>query len=317
MIKYFIRRLLIMIPTLIGILLIVYILTYSLPGTAQGTFPAYGDGDALDSVYEALGAGENIATRFIRYCYNVVVHGTLGPSTGLGRTIGDDIKMRAQRTLILCAIAFVFTVLIGVPAGICAATHKNKWQDHSVSFMTLAFSSVPSYFLALMLVIVFVLGLKLIKSVSFYSWESYILPAVVLCSGGIALASKMTRSCVIDILEKPYITALRAKGLRRKRVLYVHVLRNSLIPIVSSLGNIIIQLLCSTLIVENFFNINGLGPYLVSAVSSRNQYALLGGVLFTAVIIMLVSIVCDLCCILVNPQIKAQYGKKRAAANGK
>ncbi len=305
-----------MIPTLLGILLVVYILIYSLPGTSKSAFPAYGDGDALDSVYETLGAGENIATRFVRYCYNVVAHQTLSPESRAGQSVLDDLKLRAPRTLILSAVALVFTILIGIPAGICAATHKNKWQDHSVSFLTLTFSSVPSYFLAIILVTVFVLGLKLIKAVSFYSWESYILPSAVLCSGGIALTAKMTRAAVIEILEKPYITVLRAKGLKRSRVLYIHVLRNSLIPIVSSLGNIMIQILCSTLIVENFFNINGLGPYLVSAVFSRDQYALLGGVLFSAVVIMLVSVISDLCCMLVNPQMKARYGKKRTAVSG-
>lgn len=314
MVKYFIKRILLMIPTLLGILIVVFFLVYNLPGSSENEFSSAGDGDALDRFYESVGASDNAMTKLVRYFYDVVVYGDFGPPAGGTRSVGASLVMRAPRTLILTGIGLLISLAFGIPAGIMAATHQNRWQDHSVSFVSLAFSSVPSYCLALVLVLIFILWLGLLPSVAYSSWKSYILPAIVLGAGASAMIARMTRAAAIEVLGKPYITALRAKGVHERRVIYVHVLKNSLIPIVSSMNNIIIQMLCSTLIVENFFNITGLGTFLVSAITTRNQHVVLGGVMLLAVVIMLVSIVTDMLCILVNPRMKAQYSKKRTAA---
>lgn len=317
MLRYFLKRLLLMIPTLFIILLIVYLLIYSLPGTPRGAFPAYGDGDALDAVYEAVDAPENFITRFIRYCYNIVAHGSLGPSSKGNRSLADDLAALCSKTMTLAGISLLITLFIGIPLGIAAAANRGGCADRAISVVSLILSSIPSYCLALVLVLLFILKLRLLPSVAYDSWKAYILPSVVLCVGGVSLTMRMTRASVIEILDKPYITTLRAKGLRESRVLYIHVLKNSLIPIVSSLNNIAVQVLCSTLIVENFFNINGMGAYLVESVSLRSQYALMGCVFVISLVVMLLSIVCDFLCILVNPQLKSQYSKKTTVLEGK
>ena len=308
MIRYFLKRLLLMIPTFFVILLIAYFMTSNLTGTQVDDINAYGTGDALDAFYEKVDAPDNRATKFVRYCYDLIVHGEMGKGPN-GSYIKEELAFRLKYTAIVAALGFALSIIIGVPLGIIAAVHHNRWPDHSVSLVSTFLASIPSYCLVLFLVFVFCLWLDVLPLMGITSWKSYVMPAIVLGAGGMALASRMTRSAVLDILSKPYLTVLRAKGLPEWQILYKHVLKNAVSPILSVAGNIAVAVLCSTLIVENFFSIPGLGAYLIGAVIRREQLRLLGTIVVLAIIIMLIGFTADMLGALCNPRFRKQIRK--------
>ena len=311
MIRYFLKRLLLMIPTFFAIILIAYLMTSNLTGAGADAMRAYGDGDALDSFYEKTDAPDNRATKFIRYCYDLVVHGEMG-KTSSATYIEDEIAFRLKYTAIVASLGFLLSVLIGIPLGVIAAVNHNRWQDHAVSLFSTFLASIPSYCLVLFLIFIFSLWLDILPVLGIETWKGYVMPVMVLGAGGMSLASRMTRSAVLEILSKPYLTVLRAKGLPEWKVLYKHVLKNAIVPVLSVTGNIAVAAVCGTLIVENFFSVPGIGAYLVNAVVKRDQPRLLGSIVVLALIIMCIGFVTDLLSALCNPKFRKQIRKRRA-----
>ena len=308
MIRYFLKRLLLMIPTFFAILLIAYLMTSNLTGTIVDAMSAYGEGDALDSFYEKIDAPDNRVTKFVRYCYDLVVHGEMG-KTSSATFIKDEVAFRLKYTAGVAVLGFLVSILIGIPLGVLAAVNHNRWPDHTVSTFSTFLASIPSYCVVLVLVFIFSLWLGILPVSGIDTWKGYVMPVIVLGVGGMSLASRMTRSAVLEILSKPYLTVLRAKGLPEWKILYKHVLKNAVVPLLSVAGNIAVAALCSTLIVENFFSVPGIGAYLVNAVKGRDQQRLLGSVVVLALIIMGIGFVTDMLGVLCSPKFRKQIGK--------
>ena len=300
-----------MIPTFFLIILIAYFMTTNLSGTSVDAMSAYGDGDALDSFYEKVDAPDNRITKFVRYCYDLIIRGEMG-KTAEGTYIEDELAFRIKYTAIVAVLGFLVSVLVGIPLGIIAAVHHNRWQDHAVSFVSTFLASIPSYCLVLFLIFIFCLCLDILPVFGIETWKGYVMPTLVLGAGGMSLASRMTRSAVLQILSKQYLTVLRAKGLPEWKILYKHVLKNAIVPVLSVAGNIAVAALCSTLIVENFYSVPGIGAYLVHAVVRRDQPRLLGSIVVLAVIIMMIGFVTDILSALFNPKFRIQLKKKGA-----
>lgn len=309
--KYFLKRLLLLIPTLLLVMLVVFLLVYNLTGTNTDEIRAFADGDSLDQFFIRINAGENAITKFVRYIYDLVTKGTFGRSSGID--LDEMLIPRMKTTLLLALLGFLVSFIIGIPAGIYCAYRHNGTVDRILSFLTLLLSSIPSFCLALLLCLLFFMKLNILPVTGLSSWKHYVMPTLVLCGGGIAITTRMTRSAVLEILNKQYVTTLRAKGLREWKIVFVHVLKNALIPITSVLNNVAISVLCSTLIVENFFTIPGIGRLVIQSVSNRNPHMLLGCVLFLAAVICVITIITDFCYMAVSPQMRAQYKRKGRA----
>jgi ABC-type dipeptide/oligopeptide/nickel transport system permease component len=220
------------------------------------------------------------------------------------------LKIRIKGTLEIAALGFGVAVIIGIPAGIGSAVNHNGWKDNVLSVLTLIMASIPSFCLALFLVLLLALHLRLLPVFGLYSWKGYIIPTLVLGAGGIAMTTRMTRSAVLEILNLPYITTLRAKGMSERKILWVHVLKNALPPIISVMNNVAISVLCSTIVVENFFTVVGIGTMLVSAVGNRSQHQVLACTLVLAVVILVINFITDVCYILTNPRLRMEQSKK-------
>lgn len=316
MLKYIIKRLLLMLPTLLGIIFVIIVFLNYMPGTNQNSFSSAGEGDTLDAIFERFDIKNTLFAKYLRYCYNLAIKHEFGPAGRGSANIGADLANRLKFTLILTGLGFLATFIIGIPLGIYSALYHNKFQDQLISSVSLIFSSVPSYCLTLFLVLFFSLWLKLLPVSGINKPGAFVMPTMVLAVGGIALTVRMTRSAVIEVMDQQYITALKAKGLKNREIIYKHIFKNSLIPVVSTLNNLTAQMLCSTLVVENFFSIPGLGAYLITAVSHRNLYSILGCVVIISVLLMLFSIISDVLCMLVNPKMKTQYSRKERVSGG-
>lgn len=309
MIIYFIKRALLIIPIILVVILIMFLLLYALPGTNTRQLSSYGGGDVLDSVFKFLNVGDNIATKYVRYCFNVFTKFEFGDSSAFDMPITRELGYRLKLTLLLAGLGLAATLLFGIPAGVFAAVHQGRWQDNAITFFTVLFSSIPSYALGLLLCLFFALKLGWLPPFGFTGPANLILPTITISAGGIASVARMTRSSMVTVLDQQYIMTLRSKGLRERIVVYGHALKNSLIPVVAVISGLVAQLLCGALIVEIFFSIPGLGSYLVNSISTRDSAQLLGCTVLIAFMLSVVSVLTDMLYAFVNPQFKVQFIK--------
>lgn len=314
MLKFVVKRILSLIPILLGVVFLVFTLMYFLPGGAVSRMSIYG-GDTLDSFFNALGWGPDFFSRFLRYAFNVITKLELGVSSNTGRFVSDDILMRLPRTLTLAGFAVVLVCLVGPPIGMYAALHHNTWRDNGVMTFALLGSSVPSYVLGILLMLFFSLVLGWLPASGYYGPEYYILPVLTLSVGGIASTARMTRSALLDILGEDYVTTARAKGLRERRVVLRHALKNALVPIITIITGQFAQLLGGAYVIEAVFSIPGIGKYMVDAISNRDLSGLQGCIILLAVLISVINILADVAYVAIDPQIKARYSGGRREKN--
>ena len=312
MIKYTIKRIAMMIPAIIVIIFIIFTLIYYLPGSSLNMTPIHRDGDALNTIFEKTGANANLFTRFLRYFYNAVVHQDFGRAMSTRSSMFNDMQYRVWNTLLLLLSGVGITIVVGIPLGVYAALKKGRAGDRIVSIIALFLSAIPAYSIAMILALIFCVYLRLIPVVQSYNNpQAFILPAVTIAIGGIASIARMTRTSMLEVLEQPFITSLRAKGLTERNVVLKHAIVNALVPIISTFGGFIAQLLCGTLVVEFFFNIPGLGTLMLNSLSVRSHYEILACTMFLTVILMCLNLVCDILYSIVSPQIRLRYTNRR------
>ena len=305
MIAYLTRRIVRVIVTVLLVVFILFMLLSSLPGSRLRSMPSYGGGDALDKALEFFNAGDGLFTKYLRYCYNVLTKLDFGVSPLTNRQIADNLFKYGRVTTYILVISLALALLIGIPAGAFTAVTKSRTADKTVSIVMLALSSIPSYTIAMMIVLVIVVRFKLLPmNYSTVTPRALLMPALTLILSSAASIARMVRASMRETLEEPFITALRAKGLREDSVVYRHALKNALIPIISTLKGFTVRLLCGTFVIEHFFNIHGLGLFLLRSVNDRYHMEILGCTTIIAFGIAIVSIICDLLYSLADPQIK-------------
>ena len=318
MIKYTIKRIAMMIPAIIVIIFIIFTLIYFLPGSTLNMTTIYREGDALNSIYLRTEADANLFTRFLRYIYNAIVHQDFGKSSATRVAMLSDMQYRVRNTLLLLLSGVGITLVVGIPLGVYASLKKGRAGDRIVSIIALFLSAIPAYSIAMILALVFCVYLRLLPVIQSYNnAQAFLLPAVTIAIGGIASIARMTRTSMLEVLEQPFVTSLRAKGLSGGSVVLKHAIVNALVPIISTFGGFIAQLLCGTLVVEYFFNIPGLGTMMLSSLSFRNHYEILACTVFLTIILMGLNLVCDILYSVVNPQIRLRYTNRRTHTSTK
>ena len=294
----------------LSVIFVIFILLYLLTASRIRMMPIYGGGDALDSIFSFFHAGDNIFTKYLRYCYNILFHFDFGRSGTMGYRLMIELKRRIRTTVIILASGVGATLIFGIPVGVFTSVHKNRLGDRALNTVFLILSSIPNYAMALGIALVLAVYLRIIPLISDSRKPiAYLMPMLTIALGGISSIARMTRASMIEVLEQPYITALRAKGLKEVNVICRHALKNALVPIISALGVLISQLLCGTLVVEYFFNVPGLGSYLLRSVGMRDHYEILGCTVFMTIILAVMNIVADVLYASINPQIRLRYKK--------
>jgi peptide/nickel transport system permease protein len=307
MAKYIIKRTLMIFLIILCVTFILFVLLYSLPGSRIRMLPMDGGGDALDAVFASLNASDNMVTKYVRYSYNALFHLDFGRD-GLGLQLFDTLSERTGITLILLTGSIIATLAVGIPAGMYAAVRKDSLGDRAINVLALSFSSIPPYTMAFMVAIFFVMHLRLLPIGHFrITPRVFIMPMLTIMLGGIANIARITRTSMLEVLEQPYITALRAKGLKETRVICRHALKNALVPVLSVLGGYIGQMLCGTFVAEHFFHIRGLGFSILRAVGTRDHYEVLGSAMIATVILAAMNVVVDILYAFVNPKIRLRY----------
>ncbi|MDQ3896083.1 MAG: ABC transporter permease [Actinomycetota bacterium] len=250
-----------------------------------------------------MGLDRPLPVQYLRWLSSAA-RGDLGHSWLRGLRVSDALRERIPRTAALAGSAAVISVLIGVPAGVLAATRRNSLADHACRLAALLGASVPSYFAAYVLILVFAVRFRALPVFGFGSAANLVLPAVTLALGPAAVLARLTRSTVLGVLGEDYIRTARAKGASQPSVLVAHALRNSLIPILTVVGLSLGHLLGGALIVEWVFAWPGMGELAISAIQARDYPLIQGFVLFAGTVYVVVNFSVDLGYAWLDPRVR-------------
>jgi peptide/nickel transport system permease protein len=332
LLRFAVRRLLLLVPILIGLSILVFVWIRALPGSpAESLLGERADEQDVRQIREQLGLDDPLPVQYFRYL-QTLADGDLGTSIASRRPITDELKERFPATIELTLAAGFFAILVGVPLGVMAAKRYGGVVDHTSLVLSLIGVSIPIFFLALILKYVFAVRLGWLPSVgrqdvlldaehptNFYvldgivtrnwtaAWDAIkhlILPAIALGSIPLALIARITRASVLDVQNEDYVRTARAKGLGPGIVDRRHIFRNAMLPISTVLGLQVGLLLSGAILTETVFAFPGIGTWLFEAINNRDYPVLQGGILFVAVVVVMVNLLVDLSYGLMNPRIR-------------
>ncbi|WP_338608667.1 ABC transporter permease [Pelagibacterium nitratireducens] len=315
MLAYIIRRLGQTAVTTFVVVTMIFFLVHLIPGdpalTILGGMAAQPTEEQIQLVRERLGLNLPIQVQYFDYLRGLLT-GDLGTSLVSNRPVTYDILLRLPRTLQIAVPALILATLVGIPLGILAAIRRGRLSDLLVSTTSVAAFSLPSFVTGLFLVVIFAIQLNWLPSSGWVSpTENFpgflsriVLPTIALAVAPAGLIMRMMRSSMLEQLGQDYVTTARAKGLIENRVIYRHVLRNSMTPVVTSLGLQAGFLFTGSVIVENVFNWPGIGTMLLDSVINRDYPVIQGLVLIVALTFVLINLLTDLTYGLIDPRIR-------------
>ena len=311
MLRYILKRILLMIPVLLGIVVIVFTLMYV--GGGDPTISILGENvtpEAQAEIREELGLDDPYLVRLGNYLLDLL-HGDLGDSYRSKRPVMDEILARYPTTLKLTFGSIALGIVVGVIVGIISAVRQYSLLDKIGTFISLFGVSAPSFWIAMMLVLVFSVKLNLLPATGSHTLACWVLPVVTLGLQCGAFIMRMTRSSMLEVIRQDYIRTAKAKGQSEFKIVISHAFRNALAPIITTIGIQICGFLAGSVLVESVFALPGLGKYVVDSVNYKDYPAVQGVVLFIAINCVIINLLTDIIYCFVDPRIKAQYGRKK------
>jgi ABC-type dipeptide/oligopeptide/nickel transport system permease component len=306
MIAYVARRVLVSIPTLIGVATVIFLLVHLLPGDPARVIAGVNATPAdVERIRHQLALDQPGWQQYLTFMARLA-HGDLGTSTHTLNPVTSEIGARAPYTAELAAVSILIAVAAGVAAGVVAATRRNTLLDVLISTVAIAGVSIPVYWLGLMLVVVFAVDLRVLPAAGAAGPASIVLPAVTLASFSVGFIARQTRSAMLEVLGQDFVRTARAKGAGESAVLLKHALRNAMLPIVTTVGLQFGTLLGGAVLTETVFAWPGIGRLLVDSIFFRDFPVVQGVVLVIAVAFIVVNLLTDLVYAVVDPRIR--YG---------
>lgn len=307
MLKYILRRVLLMIPILLAVSFIVFSLLYITPGDpaammlGQNATP-----EAVAALREELGLNKPFLTQYVNYLVDLL-HFDMGQSYITKEPVATQIWNCVPYTLELAFISIFIAAVIGVPIGVISATKQYTAFDNATMVVALIGISMPVFWIGILLILLFSVQLKWLPSSGWLTWKHMILPAITVSAQSVAVICRMTRSSMLEVIRQDYIRTVRAKGQTEYKIIISHALRNALIPIVTVIGLQFGALLGGAIMAETVFAIPGLGRLMIDAIKQRDYPIVQGVVLFVAIAFSLVNLLIDIIYAFIDPKIKAKY----------
>ncbi|MBS6646378.1 MAG: ABC transporter permease [Clostridiaceae bacterium] len=312
MLKYVGKRILWMIPVILGVSLVIMAIMEFTPGDpATIILGIEATDESKAALNEELGLDDPFVQRYCRFIYNAATKFDFGESYTSRDSIRDQILFRIPYTLRISVISLLIAICIGIPAGVLAATHQYSAKDNFTMFFSLFFVSMPNFWFALMMIMLFALKLGILPSLGVDHWTGYILPCVSVALGTTASLARQTRSSMLEVIRQDYITTARAKGQKESKVIYGHGLQNALMPIITVVVARFAHALGGSMVVESIFSIPGMGSYLINAINSRDYAVVQAGVFVISLWFGLCMLAMDLVYAAADPRIRSQYRSSR------
>lgn len=309
--KYILKRLLQLIPVLLGISFLTFTLTYLSPGdpaelmlNATGVTPTP---QLVEQVREGMGLNKPFLARYYEWLTGAI-QGDFGVSYKYGRPVSDVILSRLPATLKLAGTSLLLLMVVALPLGIISALYRNRALDYLIRLLSFAGISMPSFWLGLLLMYIFSVKLKILPIMGSSDWTSILLPTITLATGMASKYTRQLRAAVLEEIGQDYVTGARARGLKDRTILVKHILQRSLISIVTLLGLSVGSLMGGAAIVETIFVWPGVGQLAIEAIFGRDYPLIQGYVLWMAIIYVMVNMLVDISYHLLDPRILLEKG---------
>lgn len=338
MVKYIAKRLLLLLPTLFGVITLVFFMIALSPGDpARVMLGERASAEQLEELRQELGLDKPLIQQYGLYLRRVVQL-DLGKSIATGQRITDEIKDRFPATIELAIWAMIFATIVGIILGVTSARRRNSWVDYTTMGGALVGVSMPVFWLALVLIMIFSVRLDLLPTggrmnIRYYfepitnyyvldglilliktgdakfflsALKHLVLPTVALGTIPLAIIARTTRSSILEVLHQDYIKTARSAGIREKRVIYRYTLKNALLPIITVIGLQFGLLLSGAILTETIFAWPGIGKWIYVSIGARDYPAVQGGIIFISTFFVLINLVVDILYSVINPKIRLQ-----------
>jgi ABC-type dipeptide/oligopeptide/nickel transport system permease component len=304
MAKYILGRIIVSIPVILGTLTLVFLIIHWLPGDPAVMLA--GDDAAperIEYLRKQFGLDRPLWQQYLSYIWSSV-QGDFGTSFANSQPVLNRLIAQMPATMSLAALSTLFAAFFGVLLGILSAVYRNRALDYVIRFVSLLGVSMPSFWVAILLILIFSVYFQLLPAIGNGSFKQLILPSIALGISGAGTLIRMVRNSVLEVIGEQYVLTLRAKGLSERAVLYQHVLRNALLPALTILGIIVGNMLSGAVVTETVFSRQGLGKMVVDAINQKDIPVIQAAVLITAVITVVVNLLVDISYSYVDPRIR-------------
>ena len=313
MARYVLKRILMVLVIMVCAAFVIFTILYFTPGDpARNLLGSTATAEEIENMRVVLGLDQPYLIQLGRFMYNTFLRFDLGNSWTFSVPVMQELSHRLPYTVGIGLTAMILNVAVGLSLGIFAATHEGKWQDSVAMIIAMVFISIPDFWLALMMIVLFAQKLGWLPAYGVDSWKSFIMPVIVSSIAGIAVNARQTRSSMLEVFRADYITTARAKGQKENVVVRRHMLPNALMPIITSLGMGFSSIVAGGAVIESVFSIPGVGLYMLTGINNRDYPVVRGCVIFFALFTSIAMLAVDLAYAFVDPRIKAQY----AASSG-
>lgn len=301
-----------MIPVLIAVAILIFVLMYFVPGDPVQIM--LGDSaqseEMVQQVRERLGLNKSFGEQLINYLVGICKL-DFGQSYIYGTDVGRELLSRFPYTLTLALASLVFTVIVGIPLGIWCALRAGKLLDQVLMVVTLILNSMPSFWLGLLLILLFSAKLGWLPSSGVTNWKCYIMPVIACSVGALAGICRQTRSSMLEVIRSDFVVTARSKGLPENKIIYGHALPNALIPIITVCGSRFGMMLGGSTVIEAVYAVPGIGMYMVNAINSRDYPVVRGSIIYIAFTFSIIMLIVDLFYAFADPRIRAQYVRSK------
>ena len=310
--RFILKRLLMMIPIVLGVSLLIFVILDMIPGDPGSNLLGAGARqEDIDMLNEQLGYNKPLLQRYGIYMYNAVIKLDLGKSYSTKKPVFNEVVNRLPVSLRVAFNAILFSLLFGVPLGILSAVKQNTLFDRIPTAVALLMSSQPAFLIGLVLMLVFSMRLGWLPATGISSWKSYIMPMIALGlpNGGRQL--RFTRSSMLETIRQDYVRTAKAKGAPSRVVIWKHAMKNALLPVITLAGTSFGILIGSAVATETIFGLPGLGTFVVNGIVQKDIPVVTGGIMILAVIFSFVILLVDISYAFVDPRIRAKYAGRR------
>lgn len=310
MYKYVLKRVLFLIPTILGVALIIYAVMNITPGDPGRIIlgPTVPQED-VDAYNDKLGYNDPFLVKYVRYVKNLFT-GDFGISYVTKKDAFVEIWPRYLVTLKLSFLGVFLSALIGIPLGIMAAVKQYSLSDTIPSLIAFFLSAVPAFVFGLVLLYIFCLWLNLLPSYGDATFKHYIMPVLVISIPPAAQNFRFTKSSMLEAIRQDYVRTARAKGVPEREVIWKHVLKNALLPVVTQVGLSLGGLICGAVVAEKMFSIPGIGSLIVDRINYKDEPVIIAGTILIAICFTLVMLIVDIIYAFIDPRVRAKYTRK-------
>lgn len=310
--RYVLKRILWLIPVIIGVVTVLFVLSSLIPGDpAQIILGSTATEDQLAALRSEMGLNNPLIVRWFNYVMGFFTRLDFGRDYFTNMPVNVEVASHLPVTIELALYSTIFGIVVGVPLGIISALKQYTWIDSAILVISVFLLSVPNFWLAMMLIKWLAVDAKILPAFGMASPASWIMPVICAGVGGMAQNTRITRSSMLEVMRQDYIRTAYAKGQKPSVVVIKHMLRNALVPVITVVGSGIGNALGGNMALEIIFALPGLGNYVVSAITQRNYNAMIGGILAIAIMFTIINLIVDLLYVAADPRLKTQMtGKK-------